>query len=66
LPSARSPFRGGLAFGRLGLLRVAPQGKPAFLSCVGIFITAQLVGAVSHVPGGIGVFESMIMLSLSR
>lgn len=43
-----------------------PKGKPAFLSCVGIFITAQLVGAVSHVPGGIGVFESMIMLSLSR
>ncbi|MFA7167577.1 MAG: bifunctional lysylphosphatidylglycerol flippase/synthetase MprF [Sphaerochaetaceae bacterium] len=42
-----------------------PSGKPAFAVCVGIFIMAQLVGAVSHVPGGIGVFESMIMISLS-
>ncbi|WP_320129837.1 bifunctional lysylphosphatidylglycerol flippase/synthetase MprF [uncultured Sphaerochaeta sp.] len=42
-----------------------PAEKPGFLPCLGIFVIAQLVGAVSHVPGGIGVFESMIMLSLS-
>jgi len=42
-----------------------PSGKSGFLPCLGIFVIAQLVGAVSHVPGGIGVFESMIMLALS-
>ncbi|MCH3918546.1 MAG: bifunctional lysylphosphatidylglycerol flippase/synthetase MprF [Spirochaetia bacterium] len=42
-----------------------PSGKPSFLACVGIFVIAQLIGAVSHVPGGLGVFESMIMLALS-
>lgn len=27
--------------------------------------SAQLIGAISHVPGGIGVFESIVILSLS-
>src|SRR3990172_1346942 len=34
---------------------------PVFLS---IFLTAQVVGLVSHVPGGLGVFESMLIILL--
>ena len=36
---------------------------PAFLS---VFLVAQLIGLVSHVPGGLGVFESVILLSLHQ
>jgi phosphatidylglycerol lysyltransferase len=32
---------------------------PVFLS---IFLTAQIIGIISHVPGGLGVFESMFIL----
>jgi phosphatidylglycerol lysyltransferase len=42
-----------------------PAGRPAFLSFLGIFVIAQLAGATSHVPGGLGVFDSLIMLALS-
>lgn len=50
----------------LVLYTLLPVGKPGFLPFVGIFVVAQLVGAISHVPGGIGVFESMVMVSLSH
>lgn len=36
---------------------------PAFLS---VFLVAQLIGLVSHVPGGLGVFESVILLFLHQ
>lgn len=42
-----------------------PSTRPSFLAFVGIFVIAQLAGATSHVPGGLGVFDSLIMLSLS-
>ena len=31
---------------------------------VGVFVVAQLVGVSSHVPGGLGVFETIILLAL--
>ncbi len=34
------------------------------LSFLGVFALAQFVGVVSHVPGGLGVFESLMMLAL--
>jgi phosphatidylglycerol lysyltransferase len=34
------------------------------LAFVGVFALAQFVGVVSHVPGGIGVFESLMLLAL--
>lgn len=49
----------------LVLYILLPEGRPAFLPFVGVFATAQLIGATSHIPGGIGVFESIIVLSLS-
>jgi phosphatidylglycerol lysyltransferase len=35
----------------------------AFPQFLGIFLLAQVVALISHVPGGLGVFESMILLS---
>lgn len=39
----------------------AGLGYPAFL---GIFLVAQVTGLVSHVPGGLGVFEATLLLLL--
>ena len=35
-----------------------------FVAFAGIFVLAQFVGLVSHVPGGLGVFETMVVLLL--
>lgn len=32
---------------------------------LGVFLTAQLVGLISHVPGGLGVFDSLILIMFS-
>lgn len=34
----------------------------SFLQFLGIYLLAQVVALISHVPGGLGVFESMILL----
>jgi phosphatidylglycerol lysyltransferase len=36
----------------------------SFPQFLGIFLLAQVVALISHVPGGLGVFESMILLSI--
>ena len=36
----------------------------AFFPFLEIYLLAQVVALISHVPGGVGVFESMILLSL--
>ena len=36
-----------------------------YFQFVGIFLLAQIVGLLSYVPGGLGVFETVILLSLS-
>jgi phosphatidylglycerol lysyltransferase len=41
-----------------------PAGRPGFPLFVGAFLTAQLVAMISHVPGGVGVFESVLVLLL--
>jgi phosphatidylglycerol lysyltransferase len=38
--------------------------RPDFVPFVGVFLAAQLVGLISHVPGGLGVFESLMILML--
>ncbi|HET9065453.1 MAG TPA: bifunctional lysylphosphatidylglycerol flippase/synthetase MprF [Gemmatimonadales bacterium] len=50
----------------LVLWSLLPTGRPAFLAFLGIFVAAQVVGAMSHVPGGAGVFEAGIVLLLGR
>lgn len=39
-----------------------PEASPPFPVFAGIFLVAQLAGVVSHVPGGLGVFETVMLL----
>jgi phosphatidylglycerol lysyltransferase len=39
-----------------------PAPRPGFMQTGGAFVGAQLIGLASHVPGGIGVFESLMLL----
>src|SRR5699024_6376026 len=43
-----------------------PYGEINFFSFVGIFLLAQIAGLFSQVPGGLGVFESVMLLYLSN
>lgn len=47
----------------LVLYVLLPPGVP-FFAAIGAFLAAQLIGLVSHVPGGAGVFEGLIVLLL--
>jgi phosphatidylglycerol lysyltransferase len=47
------------------LYALLPSGGPGFGVLVGAFLAAQLIGLVSHVPGGLGVFEGVMLLSLA-
>ena len=42
-----------------------PPNTATFADVLGAFLLAQLFGLISHVPGGIGVFEGLIVLALS-
>ena len=42
-----------------------PPGAPPFISFLGLFLIAILAGMISHVPGGIGVFEGLMLLLLA-
>lgn len=42
-----------------------PQTPVSYLSFLGMFLLAMTGGVVSNVPGGLGVFESVILLLLS-
>ena len=41
-----------------------PPSSATFLIVLGAFFAAQLLGLASHVPGGVGVFETLIILLL--
>ncbi len=41
-----------------------PAGTPDFSSFVAIYAIATMVGVLSHVPGGIGVFETVVIGTL--
>ncbi len=41
-----------------------PPGRVPFGVLLGSFLAAQVAGLVSHVPGGLGVFESLMVLAL--
>lgn len=52
-----------LAAGVLFVL-LPPAARPAFLPFAGAFAAAQFAGLASHVPGGLGVFDSLIVVFL--
>ena len=71
--SAPSP---GILYGQLGftladttlaaltLYVLLPAGAPDFITFLALFAAAAMAGVLSHVPGGIGVFESVIIASM--
>ena len=46
------------------LYALLPPGGPPMLAFLGAFLVAQLLGLASHVPGGVGVFEGLMILLL--
>ena len=42
-----------------------PEIGVSFPHLVAVYLTALLAGLVSHVPGGLGVFDSIVLLLLS-
>jgi len=42
-----------------------PPDAPTFTSFFGIFLAGQILGHASHVPGGLGVFESVLLYFLT-
>ena len=44
---------------------VFPDGAIAFTSFLGVFLIAQVLGLISNVPGGIGVFEGAMVSALA-
>ncbi len=49
----------------LVLFALLPQGHVVeFVPFLGVFVLAQTVGVLSHVPGGLGVFETLMVLAL--
>lgn len=50
----------------LALFVLIPSGRGiAFLPFLGVFLISQVVGQVSHVPGGAGVFETLMLVLLT-
>ena len=41
-----------------------PHGQAPFVTVLGAFLAAQILGLASHVPGGAGVFEGLMVLLL--
>ncbi len=46
------------------LYALLPASGLSFLALLGAFVTAQLLGLASHVPGGVGVFEGLMVVLL--
>lgn len=41
-----------------------PEGTPDFSAFVAVYAIAMMVGILSHVPGGVGVFETVVISTL--
>ena len=46
------------------LFVLLPASDASFLTVLGAFLVAQMLGLASHVPGGVGVFEGLMVLLL--
>jgi phosphatidylglycerol lysyltransferase len=42
-----------------------PEGSLPFITFAGLFLVAILAGMISHVPGGVGVFDTLMVVFLS-
>ncbi|OWY09329.1 hypothetical protein B6V73_19795 [Thioclava sp. JM3] len=48
----------------LALWVLMPEGTPPFASFLAIYAAATMVGVLSHVPGGVGIFETVVIAAL--
>ncbi|WP_241649070.1 bifunctional lysylphosphatidylglycerol flippase/synthetase MprF [Paenirhodobacter populi] len=48
----------------LTLYILMPAGTPDFVTFLAIYAAATMVGVMSHVPGGVGVFETVVMAAM--
>ncbi|KEP70356.1 hypothetical protein DL1_17525 [Thioclava dalianensis] len=48
----------------IALWVLMPAGTPPFASFLAIYAAATMVGVLSHVPGGVGVFETVVIAAL--
>ncbi len=55
---------GDITFSALTLYLLLPAGGPGFLTFLAVFAAATMAGVLSHVPGGVGVFETIIIAAL--
>jgi len=46
------------------LFVLLPPGSVPFLTLLGAFVASQLLGLASHIPGGVGIFEGLMVLLL--
>nr|WP_216671356.1 bifunctional lysylphosphatidylglycerol flippase/synthetase MprF [Mangrovicoccus sp. HB161399] len=53
-----------MLFAATALWLLLPSGGPGFAAFLAVFAAAVLAGVISHVPGGIGVFETVILAAL--
>jgi len=53
-----------LCVGTIFVLLLPEQSELPFGMLLAVYLTAQLIALISHVPGGLGVFESLVLIML--
>ena len=53
-----------IAAASFALWVLLPAGKPDYSIFVAVYAAATMIGVLSHVPGGVGVFESIVIATL--
>lgn len=53
-----------MSLGALVLYMLVPTGQMAFLPFLAVYLAAMMAGILSHVPGGVGVFETVVIAAL--
>lgn len=53
-----------IAAAAFALWLLLPAGKPDLASFVAIYAAATMIGVISHVPGGVGVFETVVIAAM--
>lgn len=53
-----------VAMAAFALWILLPQGAPDFSAFLAIYAAAVMIGVLSHVPGGVGVFETVVVAAM--
>lgn len=70
LPTARMTFwqlciaAGDMGFAALTLWVLLPEGSVSFPTFIAFYMMALALGVISHVPGGLGVFEVVMLMAI--